>query len=51
LTSRKTFIRYVELVALEASAPRTAYYGAFYREAWRDAVERLSCQILARYHG
>ena len=51
LTSRKTFIRYTELVALEASAPRTAHDGAFYREAWRAAVERLSTRILARYQG
>lgn len=49
LSSRKTFIRYAELIALEASAPRTAHDGAFYREAWRDAVDLLSTWVLAHY--
>ena len=51
LSSRRTFIRYCELITLEASPPPTAYDGAFYREAWRAAVERLSTRLLAHYQG
>jgi hypothetical protein len=51
LSSRRTFMRYCELIALEACAPPTAHDGALYCEAWRDSVARLSTRLLAQYQG
>jgi hypothetical protein len=51
LGTRATFLRYAKLIALEVAAPKQAHDGKLYCQAWREAVEKLSRHLLARYQG